>query len=47
MKILAQSLCGLLLSMPAAAQNHMPTQSHVVGLFPALATCTTLYPRIS
>lgn len=36
MKILAQSLCGLLLSMPRAAQNHMPTQSRVVGLVPSL-----------
>ena len=36
MKILAQSLCGLLLSLPCAAQNHLHTQSHVVTLVPGL-----------
>ena len=36
MKILAQSLCGLLLSMPGAAQNHLHTQNHGVTLVPGL-----------
>ena len=37
MKILAQSLCGLLLCMPGAAQNHAHhTQSHAVSLVTGL-----------
>jgi tetratricopeptide (TPR) repeat protein len=37
MKILAQSLCGLLLCMPGAAQNHVHhTQSHPVSLVTGL-----------
>src|ERR1700757_2305131 len=37
MKILAQSLCGLLLCLPGAAQNHVHhTQSHAVSLVPGL-----------
>ena len=37
MKILAQSLCGLLLFMPGAAQNHAHhTQSHAVSLVTGL-----------
>ena len=37
MKILAQSLCGLLLCLPGAAQNHAHhTQSHPVSLVAGL-----------
>ena len=37
MKILAQSLCGLLLCTPGAAQNHAHhTQSHAVSLVSGL-----------
>jgi tetratricopeptide (TPR) repeat protein len=36
MKILAQSLCGLLLCMPGAAQNHLHTQGHAVTLVAGL-----------